>query len=167
MPAGNSCGHFLTATLQQFLIVLPVDDITAAVGRLPLVTIFPLRREEVLHDGSDHAAMSDDRKMKTERADAPSVLVYLPDPLEFILSMQPSDGFDYHFSPTRKKKTTSPERNLSFFGPSDWIRTSGLLNPIQARYQTSPHPDIFFVVCVTASRLAYINTGALNCQPLF
>ena len=28
------------------------------------------------------------------------------------------------------------------FGPSDWIRTSGLLNPIQARYQTSPHPDI-------------------------
>ena len=26
------------------------------------------------------------------------------------------------------------------FGPSDWIRTSGLLNPIQARYQTSPHP---------------------------
>ena len=27
-------------------------------------------------------------------------------------------------------------------GPSDWIRTSGLLNPIQARYQTSPHPDV-------------------------
>ena len=27
------------------------------------------------------------------------------------------------------------------FGPSDWIRTSGLLNPIQARYQTSLHPD--------------------------
>ena len=26
-------------------------------------------------------------------------------------------------------------------GPSDWIRTSGLLNPIQARYQTSPHPE--------------------------
>ena len=109
MPAGNSCGHFLTATLQQFLIVLPVDDITAAVGRLPLVTIFPLRREEILHDGSDHAAMSDDRKMKTERADAPSVLVYLPDPLEFILSMKPSDGFDYHFSPTRKKKRQVPK----------------------------------------------------------
>ena len=29
-----------------------------------------------------------------------------------------------------------------FLGPSDWIRTSGLLNPIQARYQTSPHPDL-------------------------
>ena len=24
------------------------------------------------------------------------------------------------------------------------IRTSGLLNPIQARYQTAPHPDIAF-----------------------
>ena len=32
-----------------------------------------------------------------------------------------------------------------FFGPSDWIRTSGLLNPIQARYQTSPHPDFAVV----------------------
>ena len=30
-------------------------------------------------------------------------------------------------------------------GPSDWIRTSGLLNPIQARYQTSPHPDLAVV----------------------
>ena len=27
------------------------------------------------------------------------------------------------------------------FGPSVEIRTRGLLNPIQARYQTSPHPD--------------------------
>ena len=27
-------------------------------------------------------------------------------------------------------------------GPSVEIRTRGLLNPIQARYQTSPHPDI-------------------------
>ena len=28
------------------------------------------------------------------------------------------------------------------FGPSVEIRTRGLLNPIQARYQTSPHPEI-------------------------
>ena len=28
-----------------------------------------------------------------------------------------------------------------FFGPSDWSRTSGLLNPIQALYQTEPHPE--------------------------
>ena len=28
------------------------------------------------------------------------------------------------------------------FGPSVEIRTQGLLNPIQARYQTSPHPEI-------------------------
>ena len=36
-------------------------------------------------------------------------------------------------------------RKLNFrwsFGPSVEIRTRGLLNPIQARYQTSPHPDI-------------------------
>ena len=29
----------------------------------------------------------------------------------------------------------------TLFGPSAEIRTRGLLNPIQARYQTSPHPD--------------------------
>ena len=28
------------------------------------------------------------------------------------------------------------------FGLGERIRTSGLLNPIQARYQTAPHPDI-------------------------
>ena len=27
------------------------------------------------------------------------------------------------------------------FGPSDRSRTCGLLNPIQALYQTEPHPD--------------------------
>ena len=32
--------------------------------------------------------------------------------------------------------------SATLVGPSDWIRTSGLLNPIQARYQTSPHPEI-------------------------
>ena len=40
-----------------------------------------------------------------------------------------------------KEKDLFPFRNTGL-GPSDWIRTSGLLNPIQARYQTSPHPDI-------------------------
>lgn len=30
------------------------------------------------------------------------------------------------------------------YGPSDWSRTSGLLNPIQARYQTAPHPEIHY-----------------------
>ena len=42
-------------------------------------------------------------------------------------------------------------------GPSDWIRTSGLLNPIQARYQTSPHPDIFFFTAVGVTQAAYID----------
>ena len=31
----------------------------------------------------------------------------------------------------------------SFFGPNDRSRTCGLLNPIQALYQTEPHPDAF------------------------
>ncbi len=30
---------------------------------------------------------------------------------------------------------------FSCFGRSDWIRTSGHLNPIQVLYQTEPHPD--------------------------
>ena len=84
------------------------------------------------------------------------------DTMGIALSGRPSDGFDLHFhsfgnenkgvaavetggqqhatgmlhlsgfESSQKEKTTSPERNLSFFGPSDWIRTSGLLNPIQA-----------------------------------
>ena len=33
---------------------------------------------------------------------------------------------------------------VTLYGPSVEIRTRGLLNPIQARYQTSPHPDMQF-----------------------
>ncbi len=39
---------------------------------------------------------------------------------------------------------------FGFHGPSVEIRTRGLLNPIQARYQTSPHPDILFAALLTA-----------------
>ena len=48
-----------------------------------------------------------------------------------------------HFSKSQKsyEKVLKPFDFRTFSGPSDWIRTSGLLNPIQARYQTSPHPD--------------------------
>ena len=42
-------------------------------------------------------------------------------------------------------------RIILIFGPSDWTWTSGLLNPIQARYQTSPHPD-FQQLCYTTTR---------------
>ena len=41
-----------------------------------------------------------------------------------------------------KMKENSRSQITPAVGPSYWIRTSGLLNPIQARYQTSPHPDI-------------------------
>ena len=30
---------------------------------------------------------------------------------------------------------------LTFNGRGDWIRTNGLLHPMQARYQAAPHPD--------------------------
>lgn len=42
-------------------------------------------------------------------------------------------------------------RSFGFHGPSVEIRTRGLLNPIQARYQTSPHPDILFAALLATS----------------
>ena len=44
--------------------------------------------------------------------------------------------------PALKVKMGNPQKQISHFGPSVEIRTRGLLNPIQARYQTSPHPDL-------------------------
>ena len=41
----------------------------------------------------------------------------------------------------RQENRCKPE--LTAVGPSAEIRTQGLLNPIQARYQTSPHPEVF------------------------
>ena len=47
-----------------------------------------------------------------------------------------------HSNLSTKEKSRKSEYSFCFFGPSVEIRTRGLLNPIQARYQTSPHPDI-------------------------
>ena len=44
---------------------------------------------------------------------------------------------------TRCDKTKKPSTFRSrAFGPSGESRTHGLLNPIQARYQTALHPDV-------------------------
>ena len=50
-----------------------------------------------------------------------------------------------------------------FDGRSDWIRTSGHLNPIQVLYQTEPHPDVanFFAYHKTRKRLLLIATNLL------
>ena len=48
-------------------------------------------------------------------------------------------------------------------GPSVEIRTRGLLNPIQARYQTSPHP----VIACRLKQPTYTTTVLLTFQPLF
>ena len=42
----------------------------------------------------------------------------------------------------QQNKNRKPTSGFPVFGPSVEIRTRGLLNPIQARYQTSPHPEI-------------------------
>ena len=51
-------------------------------------------------------------------------------------------------------------------GPSVEIRTRGLLNPIQARYQTSPHPDFLLSVAVSR-RLVYNSTVGNGMQVFF
>ena len=47
--------------------------------------------------------------------------------------------------------------NTAFFGRDGWIRTSDPLNPIQVRYQTALHPDIY-----TNTRPAAANWAALE-----
>ena len=47
-----------------------------------------------------------------------------------------------HSNLDTKEKSRKSKCSFCFFGPSVEIRTRGLLNPIQARYQTSPHPEI-------------------------
>ena len=62
------------------------------------------------------------------------------------------------------------EKALAFlqvlFGPSAEIRTQGLLNPIQARYQTSPHPETGAGLVVPDSSVI-ITHSILKCKPFF
>ena len=46
-------------------------------------------------------------------------------------------------------KKVEAKRTLLRLGRSDWIRTSGHLNPIQVLYQTEPHPEITMIVYTT------------------
>ena len=64
--------------------------------------------------------------------------------------------------PGNKKRSAFISESTSF-GPSVEIRTRGLLNPIQARYQTSPHPDI--QSCFTQPNKN--TTSSTNLQVLF
>ena len=50
-----------------------------------------------------------------------------------------------------------------FFGPSGESRTHGLLNPIQARYQTALHPDI----AAFSDGKNYYSGFKINCQYFF
>ena len=62
-----------------------------------------------------------------------------------------------------KRKSRNSIMPFLLFGPSVEIRTRGLLNPIQARYQTSPHPDIYLL----RSALEYISIPCRKKQALF
>ena len=70
-------------------------------------------------------------------------------------------------NPGKSKKTADSLQNQRFRGPSVEIRTQGLLNPIQARYQTSPHPEIFGRRVTITRRLAYNITLQTELQELF
>ena len=73
-------------------------------------------------------------------------------------SVNPSPAALIMFKSLHSKRKKLKEQLLfQLFGPSVEIRTRGLLNPIQARYQTSPHPD-FCVVFLTTSIYYHENT---------
>lgn len=56
----------------------------------------------------------------------------------------------------QKKKSQNSLVMGLFTGLGERIRTSGLLNPIQARYQAAPHPD--------ESCEYYSNNQSARCQ---
>ena len=70
------------------------------------------------------------------------------------------------FSVKRRNPNPSPTRKIKFgflsFGPSAEIRTQGLLNPIQARYQTSPHPDLHLCPPECVTQAAHIDYHRLQ-----
>ncbi len=57
-----------------------------------------------------------------------------------------------HQRPLKEEKLSKEKRYLTkvkYLGRSDWIRTSGHLNPIQVLYQTEPHPESTMLVYTT------------------
>ena len=54
--------------------------------------------------------------------------------------------------PHRRMQQKRPALLSWSFGPSGESRTHGLLNPIQARYQTAPHPEI-----ISAENVCYFS----------
>ena len=82
--------------------------------------------------------------------------------MQFGLSLLgPSVIMEFH----NKEKSEHPNKDTPT-GPSAEIRTQGLLNPIQARYQTSPHPEVFCWPSVSDSLviIAYLQE---KCKPFF
>ena len=83
---------------------------------------------------------------QSAKTEAEAMAAVMPDEgVEFEAILDVANGDTIEGTIKKVAKAKKMTRNLSIssqiLGPSDWIRTSGLLNPIQARYQTSPHPD--------------------------
>jgi hypothetical protein len=74
----------------------------------------------------------------------------------------PSVRFNYfqQHKSNKKRASSQPYKrcNKTRNGLGERIRTSGLLNPIQARYQTALHPDISFTCKI------YYNISPAACQ---
>ena len=83
--------------------------------------------------------------------------------LSGVIRQAPFQRPDKRFAGLDKRKSRNGLMPFLLFGPSVEIRTRGLLNPIQARYQTSPHPDI----CLLRSALEYISIPCRKKQALF
>ena len=73
------------------------------------------------------------------------------------------EGDADHIMDERYKKMTGSLPKPVIFGPSGESRTHGLLNPIQARYQTALHPD----VAADPGGNHYYTAFVLICQSLF
>ena len=62
----------------------------------------------------------------------------------------------------RAKKEGHDNSRALLFGPSDRSRTCGLLNPIQARYQSAPHPDRYYYGIISKT----VQLSSVKCKIL-
>ena len=89
--------------------------------------------------------------------------IYAALPLCGIIIISRGRKFICMFNFKTKNRSTLTDTPI---GPSEKIRTSGLLNPIQARYQLR-YTRIFTLQSCFSSALDYINTGFQKMQVFF
>ena len=107
------------------------------------------RRQATPHRGVAFSHSNLSHRKKAERVNSLDIRLkcrdsehYRADAVQPASGKCPPDTCIYFFESRHKRKKQKEQMLFLLFGPSVEIRTRGLLNPIQARYQTSPHPDI-------------------------